>query len=195
MQMPGDGWRDAHGRTRTGRNYMYMELQDGGVCGRHSLLQGLLHCRRSRPLGPCSDHCRQSRGQKPLFPPNATTPKARATSRPSAATSCKQRGTADQAPPFDHAPPRHRRRSRGQARRALRRRPLAKGRQVVLIVVETTGAVPARCTPTRSGCCTRSTPRRASRGASTARTSTARRARPPPPSSRTTCVSSRSPPL
>ena len=38
----------------------------------------------------------------------------------------------------------------------------------------------------------RGTPKRASRGASTAQ-STARRARPPPPSSRTTCASSRSP--
>ena len=39
---------------------------------------------------------------------------------------------------------------------------------------------------------TRGTPKRASRGASTAQ-STARRARQPPPSSRTTCASSRSP--
>ncbi|KOO53201.1 hypothetical protein Ctob_014513, partial [Chrysochromulina tobinii] len=101
---------------------------------------------------------------------------------------CKQRGTADQAP-FDHATGvGHVAGHAGHYADAL-----AKGRQVVLIVIETTGAVHpedavgmlyAWHAETRAeGCIDRTRAR-----------STARRARPPPPSSRTTCASSRSPP-
>jgi len=117
-----------------------------------------------------------SRPTRARASPSAAPRRARATS-PSAASSAARRTTGALRP-------RHGRRSRGWARRALRRRP----RQ------GPTGR-PHRHRDHRRGAprCggdavpTRGTPRRAPKGAPTAR-STARRARPPPPSSRTTCA-------